>query len=343
MDIPVELLTFIASELDSIDLSNFRLVNRACAQASTSLIPRHGISVMNMSRDMKELQYVLQSSGFAKNVRKLRVFHVEWPICSRFDSASARRLYRKAFSAYREIITEQQCRRYSEEIEGLFQILAMLPNLISIHVSDMHDYLWHPKVNRRYHKLQRQAIPKQLNTLRISGGFDPGELYHTAASFSHIQHLNIHDFRTCGNEKLIREFLMRFPNLVTLAVSFQGWSPSINALELLYWPRLEELEVQGIWTSESEFAGILERHSKSLKSFSLHNPALTEGSWQTLLTKMRAISTSAEIRLSGELYGRTSGESLDMGCNHTRSCIEDYLRERESDWPFPGGVRQTSL
>jgi hypothetical protein len=167
MDIPIELLTCIASELDSIDLSNFRLTNRKCAQASTSLIPRHGISVMNTSRDIKELQNALHC---------LRVLHAEWPICSRYEwethnlllnvngkirnshqfptSASARRLCRQAFTAYRELITGQQCRRYCEEIETLHQVLIMLPNLTTIQVSDMHDYLWHPKASRRYQKHQ---------------------------------------------------------------------------------------------------------------------------------------------------------------------------------------------
>lgn len=384
MNIPIELLTCIASELDSSDLSNFRLANQRFAHASISLIPRHGISVINISRDIKELQYILQRHAIANNVKVLRIFHAEWPICSRYEweshnllfggnvrfrnsqhfptSESARRLYKKAFTEYRKLMKEQQCRRYSEVIEALHEILVMLPNLTTIQVSDMHEYLWRPKANRRYHKLQRsiwispfysknitstvEAVLLasgcgmsnlgQVNTLFISGGFDPAELYipRTINPYSHIQHLTIHDFRVCGNEEPIRNFLRGFSALRGLSVSFQGWSPSIDAFKSLHWPQLEQLNIRGVWTSESEFASILERHLPSLNLFSLHNPALTEGSWQSLFAKIRALNTRAKIELSGELYGRTRGETLNMECNQTRSHIEDFLRDRESVWPF---------
>jgi hypothetical protein len=384
MNIPIELLTCIASELDSIDLSNFRLINRKYALASISLVPRHGISVLNIYRDIKTLQYILQCPEIAHNVKTLRVLHAEWPICSRYEwethsllfggngrvrtthqlpkSASARRLCRQAFTAYRELITEQECRRYSEEIESLHQILTMLPNLTAIQVSDMHEYLWHPKANRRYQKLQRSIwispfysnnITRTIeamwvasgsgitnlghvNTLGILGGFDPVELYiqHTINPYSHIQHLTIQDFRMCGNEVSIRNFLRDFPGLRTLSVSFQGWSPSIDTFKSLHWPKLEQLDIRGMWTSDSEFVEILERHLASLKVFSLHNPALTEGSWRALFTKIRALDTQAEIAISGELFGRTSAETMNMGCEQTQSRLADFLRNRESVWPF---------
>jgi hypothetical protein len=347
------------------------------------LVPRNGISVLNISRDIEKLYYILQCPAIANNVKTLRVLHAEWPICSRYEwethnllfggnerirttrqfptSASARRLCRQAFTAYREFVTEQECRRYSEEIETLHQILTMLPNLTTIQVSDMHDYLWHPKANRRYQKLQSSiwispfysnnvtrtieamlvagsgmSSLGQVNTLGISGGFNPRELYiqHTINPYSHIQHLTIQDFRMCGNEVSIQNFLQGFPGLRTLSVSFQGWSPSINAFKSLHWSELEHLDIRGMWTSDSEYADILERHLPTLKVFSLHNPALTEGSWQTLFTKIRALNTQAEIVLSGELFGRTSGETINMGCEQIQCSLADFLRNRESVWPF---------
>jgi hypothetical protein len=384
MNIPIELLTCIASELGSIDLSNFRLVNHAYAQAAISLIPRYGISVLNISRDIKALQNILQCPAIATNVKILRVFHAEWPICSRAEwethdllfggnerirtshqfptSASARRLYKQAFAAYKELLIEQQCRRYSEEIKSLFQILKMLHNLTTIQVSDMHDYLWHPKTNRRYHRLQRsiwispfysnivtrtvesvliasRAGIKNLGQVKefhISGAFDPRELniQHTVSNYSHIQQLKIHDFQMCENEMSIRTFLRGFPELRTLSVSFQGWGPSIDIFKLLHWHQLEQLDIRALWTSESEFISILERHSKSLKQFSLHNPALTQGSWQSLFTKIRALDTQARIVLSGELFGRTSRETLNMECDQTQIHIAEFLRNRNSIWPF---------
>lgn len=359
-------------------------MNRRCAQAAISLIPRHGISVINISRDIKELQYILRCPAIANNVKTLRIFHAEWPICSRHEwethpllfggnerirpshriptSASARRLCKQAFRAYKDLIREQQCRRYAEEIETLFKIFTMLHNLTTIQVSDMHDYLWNPRENRRYHKLQKsiwispfysnnvtrtvEAVLVasgsgmtnlgQVKALHISGGFDPRELYiqHTTNPYSHIQYLKIHDFRMCENEMSIRNFLRGFPGLHTLSISFQGWGPSIDIFKSLHWPKLGQLDIRGMWTSESEFAGILERHSKSLKQFSLHNPALTQGSWQSLFTNIRALDTQAEIILSGELYGRTSGDTLNMECNQVRSDIADFLRDHESVWPF---------
>jgi hypothetical protein len=176
----------------------------------------------------------------------------------------------------------------------------------------------------------------QVNTLGISGGFNPRELYiqHTINPYSHIQHLTIQDFRMCGNEVSIQNFLQGFPGLRTLSVSFQGWSPSINAFKSLHWSELEHLDIRGMWTSDSEYADILERHLPTLKVFSLHNPALTEGSWQTLFTKIRALNTQAEIVLSGELFGRTSGETINMGCEQIQCSLADFLRNRESVWPF---------
>ncbi|KAH9203191.1 hypothetical protein DL95DRAFT_321902, partial [Leptodontidium sp. 2 PMI_412] len=175
MNVPFELLSCIASELGSNDLANFRLANRACANAAVSLIPRHGISVLNTSRDIKELQDVLQHPGIANNVKNLRVFHVQWPVCSRQEwethhllfggngrlqhqfpsTTSVRQLSDKAFAAYQEHISEQESRRYFDEVSALYDIFSLLPNLTSIQVSNMHEYLWNPKSNRRYYKLQQ--------------------------------------------------------------------------------------------------------------------------------------------------------------------------------------------
>ncbi|KAH7364907.1 hypothetical protein BKA65DRAFT_573509 [Rhexocercosporidium sp. MPI-PUGE-AT-0058] len=383
MNVPFELLSCIASELGSNDLANFRLANRACANAAVSLIPRHGISVLNTSSDIKELQDVLQHPGIANNVKNLRVFHVRWPVCSRqewethhlllggngrlqhqFPSTSVRQLADKAFSAYQEHISEQESRRYFDEISALYDIFSLLPNLTSIQVSNMHEYLWNPKSNRRYHKLQQsiwlspfyssdvtrtiEAVSlasktgtnmDQLTSFSVLGCFNPDDLHlDPSDTFPHIQTLEIEEFLGCENEKSTRSFLLRFPNLRTLSAKFRGCLPAIGIFESAHWPSLTRLDLRGMWTSELEFANILETHADSLAHFGLHDSSLTDGSWKGLFTKIRDLERQLEITLSGELYGTSELETLDMGSDQVQHQMSEFLHDLNSAWPFRSSV-----
>ena len=373
MYIPIELLSYIASQLGSNDLANFRLASRDCAYAGVALIPRHGISVINTSRDIKELHDVLQHPAIAHNVNILRIFHAQWPICSRHEwetyhllfggngrvfpsTALTRQLSDKAFAAYEEHISEQQSRIYFDEISSLSEVFSLLPNLTAVHISDMHEYLWNPKSHRRFYKLQQsiwiapfyngnvartvESVLLAVNTeqpksLSISGYFDPTDLYtNPSTKYSQLRNLEVQAFRAIENKKGIRSFLLMFPNLHTLSVNFRGYAPRVGIFESICWPRLKRLDIQGLWTSETEYYNILERHIKSLVYFGLHHPSLTDGSWQSLFTKIRNLQPQPQITLSGELYGTSGGETLDMGCDERRSRLLRFLEDHHTVWPF---------
>jgi len=271
MEIPSELLTYIASELNSIDLSNFRLTNRKCAQAAISLIPRHGISVINMSRYINELQDILRCPAIANNVRTLTIFHAEWPIFSRheweeycFGDAIPSRQLDRGFSTYEEVITGQQDSSYSQ----LNQLVTMLPNLTTIQVSNIDIHILNPRLRRQFRKflasiwcsrlypyyMKRpvEAVlavsTRHVKALYISGKFDPREL-NIGQPYSYIQHLRIHNFRVDENQTWIRRFLQGFPELHILSVSFDGWDPSVDIFQSLHWPKLKQLDIRKLWTS----------------------------------------------------------------------------------------------
>jgi len=384
MNVPFELLSCIASELGSIDLGNFRLASRACANAGASFIPRYGLSVLNTSRDIKELEDVLQNPRIALNVKELRVFHVQWPVCSRQEwethhllfggngrlqhqfpsTASVRQLSDKAFVAYREHISEQESRRYFDEVSALYTAFSLLPNLTSIQVSNMHEYLWNPKSNRRYYKLQQsiwispfyssdvtrtvEAVSLasktgthlgQLAAFSVLGYFNPEDLHlGPSDTFPHIQSLDIDEFLVCENEKSIRSFLLRFPNLRTLSVKFRGWMPAIGIFDSTHWPSLTRLDIRGMWTSEVEFAKILETHADSLTHFGMHDSSLTDGSWQGLFTKIRNLERQPEITLSGDLSGTSELETLYMGSDLVQHQMSEFLHDLNVAWPFRSSV-----
>jgi hypothetical protein len=229
----------------------------------------------------------------------------------------------------------------------------------------MHEYLWKPKSNRRYYKLQQsiwlspfyssdvtrtvEAVSLALKTgtnlgqlaaFSVLGCFNPDDLYlDSSATFPHIQTLEIDEFLGYENEKAIRSFLLKFPNLRTLSAKFRGWLPAMGIFESAHWPNLERLDLRGMWTSELEFANILETHANSLTHFGLHDSSLTDGSWEGLFTKIRDLNRQPETTLSGELYGTSELETLDMGSDQARYHMAEFLRDLNSAWPFNSLIR----
>jgi hypothetical protein len=271
-----------------------------------------------------------------------------------------RQLSDKAFTAYHAHISNQESRRYFDEISELYDAFSLLPNLISIQVSNMHEYLWNPKSNRRYHKLQKsiwispfyssdvtrtvEAVSLasktrthlgQLVAFSVLSYFNLGDLHlGLSDTFPHIQSLDIDEFLVCENEKSISSFLLRFPNLRTLSVKFRGWMPAIGIFDSTYWPSLTRLDVRGMWTLEVEFAKILETHVDSLTYFGMHDSSLTDGSWQGLFTKIRNLERQPEITLSRDLSGTSELETLYMGSDLVQHQMSEFLHDLNVAWPF---------
>jgi hypothetical protein len=86
MNLPTKILVEIACQLNASDLSNFRCTNRAFGAIGLGLIPRNGISVMNTFQDLRDCKSLLRCQEIAVNVRRLRIYHAEWPrSCSKYD------------------------------------------------------------------------------------------------------------------------------------------------------------------------------------------------------------------------------------------------------------------
>ncbi|KAL5330803.1 hypothetical protein ACEPPN_000326 [Leptodophora sp. 'Broadleaf-Isolate-01'] len=355
MKFPMELLAAIAAELTVDDLSNFRLTARLFARAGLSLVPQHGISILHTTQDMKAFLRLLQCADITNNIKTLRIFHAEWPISSRRQWEARRRPPVSENSAHQTTIVKN-CSGISEEDEYLKEIMQHLPNLQKVIVSSAYNLLWDAtkKPPRLNHTIQSCSFPSNevsrsvesvllalgpnmlwLKSLSILGYFNPDMM--TVAnpfSLSYVQSLHVKDFRVTRNEAHIHQFLTCFQNVQKLDISYKSWGPSPNTLDLIYWPSLRSLKINGLWTSEQDFFDAFFRHERTLSDFNLHNCALTEGSWRGLFTRLREIQSYASITGSGELYGRSSEETIDMNLPMSRKSLSDFMGKPSINWPF---------
>jgi hypothetical protein len=265
--LPVELLPLIASNLNSCDLGNFRRVCTKLAAASASLVARNGISVLNTSDSLKELENFLQTE-IAYSARVLTVYHGEWQVCSRREweihpllhggndrshHAYVQDHYAQkadaAFHAYVTFIRKEMNRRYGDDIEMIYHSLGILRNLHTINISNFQT--WHPTHNSKYHKLLKKIwlIPhgqadiscvvgefllgfgrgfENIKNLGINGVFDATDVHLTPEmKFPYFERLYVGSFQVLKSQDNIRLFLQAFPNLLHLSIGFQGWGPSI--------------------------------------------------------------------------------------------------------------------
>jgi len=85
-----------------------------------------------------------------------------------------------------------------------------------------------------------------------------------------------------------------------------------------------------MWTSEFELASILKAYTDLLTHFGLYDASLTDGSWEGLFTTIRDLERQPEITLSGELYGTSELETLDMGSNQVQYQMAEFLHDVKS-------------
>lgn len=369
----MEILIDIASYLNATDLGNFRHASRKCARAGVSLIAQNGLSVLNTSAGLREIQQLLQCKSIATSTRQLTISHGGWPVCTRqeweihpllFGGQSRLQMLQtsnadKAFAAYSAFIAEEQNRGHDEDVNTISQTLTLLSSLQTIVISHMQIWSWHPSRNTKYRNLQREiwmtpyhndtvAPAVQTSLLALSSGFpnitcltiygtfNPAELYRcqSGLQFPSICKLYIVSLQIRENEDVIQNFLQAFPNLVDLSLTFKGWGPSIpNIAGKLFWPRLKKLRLDDLWASEGDIFSIFEGHQYTLEYFSLGNTTIVQGSWRSLFTRIRGLSARGQITADGELYGRRSKDTLNM--NHvTRSLLRVFMQDKQASWPF---------
>jgi hypothetical protein len=220
---------------------------------------------------------------------------------------------------------------------------------------------WHPSTNIKYRKLQKEIwmSPNRqdnisrlveafllglgrgflnIKTLEINGCFNAADVRITqTTTFSGIQTLEVRSFQLLNSQEATRSFLLAFPNLLYLSIGFQGWGPSIpDIIGELRWRKLRTLCLHDIWASEQDILGILEHHMSTLKEFSLHHAALTQGSWKSLFTRIRQLrfgTHHVQVTATGELYGRRSQDTLILQ-GHASDQLANFLKDQKLPWPF---------
>lgn len=264
---------------------------------------------------------------------------------------------RNAFTAYKAFWIEESSRRYSDDVVCLFRILESLPNLQSFEISHMQNCIWRPATNSRYQSLLKtiwvspslsndvsQAVEmsllalgndfSKLQRLTVLGTLNPmWRSISPLVKFPFITNLSVDTFRISENEASVRGFLSLFPNLTHLSLNFQGFAPSIQLLGFLSWPLLQKLHINGMWTSEQEYLKIFKEHVTSLQQFIIGNSALTEGSWRSLFTLIRDSHSSVNVVARGELYGRSSRETINMFSQESVK-LAQFMQNENTSWPF---------
>jgi hypothetical protein len=369
MEIPLELIIAIACKLHGKDLANFRRVNRTFASAGLHAIASQGLSVLNTFDCLEELQELLEYRMIAHGTEELTIYHGEWPVCSReewemhpllfggndrFGAAQETCKTDKAFADYLAFIKQEH--HGCDKAGVMLRVLGSLRRLRTITISSMQNLAWHPTSNAKYYNLQQkiwiapyydnlvtcplqtllQALTDkvvEISTLQIQGVFNPVELHLESSSvFLSIQRLHIGSI-TVTEGCAARHFLLAFPNLTELSMIFEGLSPSPDVTGGLFYPRLRRLSLGDMWASEQDIFTLFERHRHTLVHFALNNATLTQGSWQSLFTRIRELGSTTYVTADGELYGRRRRETMSMHPSIARD-LARFLQDREMKWPF---------
>jgi hypothetical protein len=244
----------------------------------------------------------------------------------------------KAFLRYSEFIEENK--RSVSNVNAMFRILILLPNLRTITISDMKDCSEYPFTIRRFRRLflriwmapypmdeVTSAVQTFLlaygtlninaRTLNINGSFNPALLSLSSSTwcFGKIQILNVNCLVADGtrlNQEATKKFLKSFPDLVDLSVRFKSndmlyevdnlseWPVQDNFIENCFWPQLKTFYLDWLCTSEEKLFGIIERHRKTLQRCVFGHISLTSGSWNSLLTRTEKLG---KIDLRIEQHG----------------------------------------
>lgn len=174
MYLPQEILIQIAWLLNAKDLAAFRLVNRQHCEAGFSALAKNGISLLDTVTDMLELTSIVRTTRLSRHVRQLKLFHGDWPLCSRDEWETHPLLFggndrshlskidlilsreaHHAFRRYERFMQREMSRRFEDDIFALNQVLNDLPLLSSFAINHIQSCVWRNTTLNRYDRLQR--------------------------------------------------------------------------------------------------------------------------------------------------------------------------------------------
>jgi hypothetical protein len=319
------------------------------------------------------------SIHMATRTEKLVFYDGEWPQCSQREWKTHPLLFRgnsrieafekskvnKAFANYSAFVRREGKRSHYKDANDLSTILTLLPNLQSMIISDMQYWVWHPSRYLRYSRLQERiwitpyfdhsVAPAvqiflqaahgkfaNIKNLSINGSLDLAEveLDWSGVSLPHIQRLNINSLCISYNEEDVQKFLQAFPNLVELSLNFENWGSSVpKMMSPLFWAHLERLYLSAICSSEEDIFGVFRAHQHSLTKFGLRNSRLTQGTWWSLFTKIRALHSPAVVDAEGKFYEQTEEQTLYIG-KEAKSLLAKFLSDLDTFWPFEKGGKE---
>jgi hypothetical protein len=337
-----------------------------------SLFALNGITLLNTATELESIRHLLKNRTIAHSIRKLTISYGNWPACTRKEwerhpllfggqarfqslrSSSAN----KAFEDYSKFLVKERGRSYQEDLDTIFEVLNSLSNLRTITITQMQGW---PCASRsmKYRNLQQQVwmtpytndqvslatntflltfshIFPKISSFKIYGTFDTKELYNFRGEFKffNIRELSIISLQVHENEETLRRLLQAFPNLIDLSVKFKGWDQAIpNVTRGLLFSSLKVINLDNLWASEEQIFTLFRDHQFILEIFSLGNTTIIQGSWRSLFTRIRDLKARVQININGELYGRTSKDTLKT--NHTTILLlKAFLLNQITSWPF---------
>ena len=189
MIFPAEILIMIAFNLYAVDLGNFRLANSDLSRLFAPLVARNGISIMNTSECLRDLQELLEWNKIADAARKLTIYFGEWPVCVQLSDwkthhllyghgISNKRLLQtrgmeyadKAFLRYSAFIADEQDREFQDDINAIFKALMSFRRLSTVVISDMQNWAWNPPQLQKYEKLRDEIWMAPCTTTLVAAG-----------------------------------------------------------------------------------------------------------------------------------------------------------------------------
>ncbi|KFY91912.1 hypothetical protein V500_04394 [Pseudogymnoascus sp. VKM F-4518 (FW-2643)] len=377
MNLPLEIVLIVASNLTIRDLRNFRLANKQIARSTSSLLARNGtISVLNTSTSLHGLSELLKCQEIARSIRQLTFLHGIWPVCTRKqwethpllcggnDRPNWGRIRTdytaksdEAFANYLEFITVEKSRTQEQDLRLIIRILASLENLRVVNITTVPT--WQPHLSEKYNKLvkkiwiaanQQSGASRALHTILstinrvssstlsnivINGPFTSDDLhFEPPITLPKVQQLHLSFTNMLQSHGSAKGFLRIFPNLTHITVGFHCWNASTPDLlrDLLY-EELQVLRLCDIWASEEDLLALFVHHQLSLRRLEICNLALSEGSWKSLFTRIRALNTEVRIIMEGDLWGRMFTDNI---CINAKASLlfAKFMQDSLATWPF---------
>lgn len=376
MNLPLEIVLIVASNLTVRDLRNFRLANKQIARSTSSLLARNGtISVLNTSTSLHGFSELLKVQEVAGSIRQVTFLHGTWPVCTRKQWETHPLLCGgnerpnwgrirtdyiaksdEAFANYLEFITVEKRRTQEEDLRLIIRVLASLENLRVVNITAVPT--WQPHLSEKYSKLvkririaanQQSGASRTLHTIlsainrlscstlsniAINGPFTYDDL-HFQPPITLPKVLQLHlSFTNMLQSRSAKDFLRIFPNLTHITVGFHCWDAfTPDLLRDLLYGQLQVLRISDILASEEQLFTLFLYHQFSLRRIEICDIALSDGSWRSLFTRIRALNTEVGIIIEGDLWGRLF---IDNICINAEASVlfAKFMRDLLTTWPF---------